>query len=381
MTWYYLPNLSECSNFAPDTEGSPSDSASPELTPEPFVTLSGTPTQRPLSWRGWKTRPWIARLSGLTSPPSTVQHGVDEWISSLPASHASLSPQPVSVEVSMTSDGSGPTSPGSLLTWDRDSCSWRTSPSLFDSGYLTSSPTLPRSGSMRNGVCSQRPPLALRINGNGSGFWPTAVATWMTERSPKAIEEGWPPTLIEAPRLWGTPVARDDQKSPEAHMAMKERMGGGRSEITSLTVQAKAWPTPRASMNENRTSRNSPSHGNGHGETLAGVAGMWSALKAHNSKDTGAPSEFDRKSPELTAQVIEHGRHFETTMTDGPNTSPKADLNPRFVERLMNVPDGWSDPTTSVTGFTSWVMAWSLPPLPERLWSFLAEPKVDDDAP
>lgn len=41
--------------------------------------------------------------------------------------------------------------------------------------------------------------------------------------------------------LWPTPVANDDNKSPEAHMAMKARMKGGpRNTITSLQVMAKA---------------------------------------------------------------------------------------------------------------------------------------------
>jgi hypothetical protein len=44
---------------------------------------------------------------------------------------------------------------------------------------------------------------------------------------------------------WPTPVANDDNKSVEAHLAMKARMGGNRTEITSLQVMAKtaAWPT------------------------------------------------------------------------------------------------------------------------------------------
>lgn len=46
--------------------------------------------------------------------------------------------------------------------------------------------------------------------------------------------------------LWPTPVANDDNKTPEAHMAMKTRMkGGARNTITSLQVLAKAlWTTP-----------------------------------------------------------------------------------------------------------------------------------------
>lgn len=52
--------------------------------------------------------------------------------------------------------------------------------------------------------------------------------------------------------LWPTPVSQDDNKSPEAHMAMKQRMKGGpRKKITSLNVMVKAveggtWPTPAA---------------------------------------------------------------------------------------------------------------------------------------
>jgi hypothetical protein len=78
------------------------------------------------------------------------------------------------------------------------------------------------------------------------------------------------------------------------------------------------WPTQRASMNENRTTKPAPSHGVTHGSTLAGVA--------------------SRPDP--------------TTTTDGKNGSPQADLNPRFVEALMGLPDGWSDPLASLTDST-----------------------------
>jgi len=47
---------------------------------------------------------------------------------------------------------------------------------------------------------------------------------------------------------WPTPVANDDGKSVEAHLAMKARMGGNRTAITSLQVMARTagWATPRA---------------------------------------------------------------------------------------------------------------------------------------
>jgi hypothetical protein len=45
---------------------------------------------------------------------------------------------------------------------------------------------------------------------------------------------------------WPTPVGNDDNKSVEAHLAMKARMGGNRTAITSLQVisQLAGWPSP-----------------------------------------------------------------------------------------------------------------------------------------
>lgn len=77
------------------------------------------------------------------------------------------------------------------------------------------------------------------------------------EGSLREIErKGSPQDLCQASQIagWGTPVANDDNKSVEAHLAMKKRMGerdgtgANRTAITSLAVQAKAafWSTPRA---------------------------------------------------------------------------------------------------------------------------------------
>lgn len=107
-------------------------------------------------------------------------------------------------------------------------------------------------------------------------------------------------------------------------------------------------------MNENRTTQPAPSHGKTHGATLAGSAQAWPTPKARDAK--GADGE-NRNSPGL--EVMARGHRGETTPTAGPNGSPAADLNPSFVEALMGLPDGWSDPEGSVTGYTSWVMDWS----------------------
>jgi len=106
-----------------------------------------------------------------------------------------------------------------------------------------------------------------------SGLWPTPrankrgppdshgnLAMWATPRASDG-EKGGPnmsfgaggtPLPAQAARaLWPTPVSHDDGKTPEAHLAMKQRMGerdgtnSNRTAITSLQVMAKAtWPTP-----------------------------------------------------------------------------------------------------------------------------------------
>jgi hypothetical protein len=342
MTWLYVPGICSASATATPEPSSPCD---PWHGYEPWLVLSGTPTQRPSSWNGWNNRGWIRALSGMTLSPSTAQRGVDEWISSLSASPVNRSGRPGSGPGLTMIVGSGQTLSGSSVTWNPDGSCWRTSLSLFDMDSPKSSTVLPRSGSMRNGGCSQRPPLAPLTVGNDSGSWPTATArdskgegfedmnltnasaswgnNWPTLAanadsrsatiSPAAFARGFTGTMTDAVRLWGTPTARDDQKSPEAHAAMKARMGGGRTEPTSLTVQTKLWATPRASMNENRTGKHAPTHGTTHGRTLAGDAS-----------------------------------HLGGTITaDGPNGSQRADLNPWFVAALMGLPWDWLTHTTT----------------------------------
>lgn len=335
--WLYLPSTS-----APATEDSSSPS-DPWHGYEPWLTLSGTPTQRPFSWSGWRKRVWIRLLSGMTSPRSTLDRGVAEWISSLPVSRASRSARlGSSVELTMSA-GSGQPSHPSSLTWDPDSSCWRTSPSLFDSGSPMSSTTLPSSGSMRNGVCSARQPLAPLTSARGSGSW-------------------------------GTPAARDEQRSVEAAIAKKESFG--RSEITSLNTQVKMWMTPTT---VDSTGRQYQNRDGSRVLTLPGEASAWptptptaalgdsrrgmpsaetAALRMEQGKrnldDAAAlwptPKTTDPKhgtgGPSLK-QVTGAGRQAVTTSTDGSGGSPTVDLNPFFVATLMGLPMGWLTLSTS----------------------------------
>src|SRR5712692_2071850 len=118
MAWLYVP-VQELSNSA-----SSSSSASDY---EPWLTLSGKATRRAYSWRGWLTRPWILRLSGTISQPSTATYGVALWIASLRASRASQQAMQADELASVTSAGSGQTSRESSARWPQQSSFLRTS--------------------------------------------------------------------------------------------------------------------------------------------------------------------------------------------------------------------------------------------------------------
>lgn len=294
--WLYTPFTS-----APVTADSSSPCDSPESPPELSVTLSGTPTPRPLSWHGWKTRPWIERLFGTISKPSTAEHGAAAWISSLPVSHANRSQPPVSDAELRTSGGYGLTLHGSSETWDPDMCCWRTSPSLFDMGSPTSSVTLPKSGSMRSGVVSQRAPLVPLIGVSGGG-----------------ASHGWP-----------TPMASDSKR-------ITPRTSRDRRDSPGLAVAAFAmWPT-----------------------TTANAA--WQGTEPpRKSSAAGAPG--------FKAAVMGwDGLHSETTPKIGERGPWPAALNPCFMESLMGLPIGWTDPVRSLTEYTSAVTGSSLSVPPKR---------------
>jgi hypothetical protein len=216
--------------------------------------------------------------------------------------------------------------PESLANFDPNSSYWRTSRISLLSPEETLgerwSGTWPRSGMCAHGTVFPLPPLAPRTSAIGSSaLLPTPMArvNGGTEVSGESRTGG--PMLAEvllptpsksdgektgqrygkgdlklsgAVRLLPTPVANDDNKSVEAHMAMKRRMKGGpRSEITSLQVLSKKW---------------------------ASEAG----------EPTSPPSDDGKKPP-----------------------APL--LNPCFVEWMLGLPEGWSDPDCplSATEFRS----------------------------
>jgi len=123
----------------------------------------------------------------------------------------------------------------------------------------------------------------------------------------------WAPRTSEgASSFWPTAVANDDNKTPEAHMAMKRRMKDGpRKSITSLAVKVQTWQTPRAEHDSGR----------------------------HRGKPDTLHSQV---------KSIQVSRLHQTTTPDGPPSSANAPtsrprLNPDFTDWLMNLVPGWTD--------------------------------------
>jgi hypothetical protein len=81
MGWLYVPGLEDLSSGC--------ESRLEEVSVL-SATLNGKPTRLPLSWRGWKTRPWIGRLFGTILRPSMAARGAEQWIALLQESRASL---------------------------------------------------------------------------------------------------------------------------------------------------------------------------------------------------------------------------------------------------------------------------------------------------
>lgn len=179
--WLHVPDLASVQ----DTAGLTSASALPWANDTKLsVTLSGKHSQRPVSWRGWKTRLWIMRLSGIMCEPSTVTRGAERWMSSLGDTRASHSPAQVADLVSATRATSGPIFDVLCQRYSQQHVFSRTSAHTsqmdlipFEATFETSATAWKTTVESLRLDCLQRRKWAHRINGNGCSFWGTPRVT------------------------------------------------------------------------------------------------------------------------------------------------------------------------------------------------------------
>lgn len=282
MAWLYVPGL-EVSN---------SDSDSPsETTTDVFVTSSGKGSLRPRSWAGWKTRPWIARLSGTISNPSMADRGAAEWMSSLPDTHASRSASPVNAAEPTTSGISGHTSPASSEKSIQRSSFSKTSQDIYLSDSRKSFPTWKAWTVALRRVCSQRQKSATRTGERDSTLWPTPRASPNENRNTRSAPShgkthGKTLSGEAIKAMWATPSARD-------------------------------WKSGHASA-----------------DTMERNARPLNEQACHNS---------------LLAQLMKQAGAMSSDV--GPNSLR---LSPPFVEWLMGLPVGWTGSGCSATAWSHW---------------------------
>lgn len=149
-----------------------------------------------------------------------------------------------------------------------------------------------------------------------------------------------------------TPCANDDNKTPEAHMAMKARMKGGpRNSITSLNVLSKTWPTPRTEGFDAGGHRV-------HERGLQQEAQHWATPKASPSgPDFARMGRTESGGDDLATMMarLASTRSTPTTQDSKNNGNPSqqtrdnlnseagGSLNPAWVEILQGLPGDWTD--------------------------------------
>lgn len=262
MAWLYLPpdamthgveaETCAASPSAPGLAASTSDSTSPTPDIALWVTSSGKPTLRLRSWRGWKTRPWIAHLSGTTLPPSMADRGAAWWISFTAATLANHSPLPEKNSETKTHDTSGRTLPASCQKSNPRSVSSKTSVGIYDWDLNKSTMTFDQWVTALRRACLQRKKSVQRINGSASSCWRTVKAMEgaggcvSAETLKQRMAAGLPLNLRDqASHLWLTPRAQESCEGQETFI----KRNADRTDrcFGSLTAQTTTlWPTATA---------------------------------------------------------------------------------------------------------------------------------------
>ena len=223
--------------------------------------------------------------------------------------------------------GSGRKLPGSLASFDPPTSSWRTSQACLVQALEASRPaetldefsgTWPRSGTMLCGTAYPLRPLAPLTGVTVCGWLPTPEAS-----NTKAI----------ARRSGGREPRNFLLPTPSA-VNYGSNQGGAAGRVgkirPSLETMARKdlWPTPRASPNENRQLKPTPSQ-------LAGTHGRSPAAAVN----LATPAARDYRHPNKKA-FTERGGGTRGEQLPNQIGGP---LNPTWVEWLQGFPLGWTE--------------------------------------
>lgn len=424
MAWLYLPpdaithamgeESCAASRSAREPEVSTSDCTSPMSDIALWVTSSGKPTQRLRSWRGWKTRPWIAHLSGTTLPPSMADRGAAWWISSTAATRANHFPLPEKSSERKTPDTSGRTLPASYQKSSPRSASSKTSADIYDWGSNKSTMTFDQWVTALRQACLQRKKSVQRISGSVYSCWRTVKAEegaggcvsaetleqrmaaglplnlrdqanhlWLTPRAQESCEgqetfikrnadrtdRCFGSLTAQTTTLWPTATASDanvTRARPPEKMIRKDGRNVLRTPSLAETVmQPKNFPYTKQDLNLARTDRpyrvakaHWPTPRAQEPGTNAPTHGL--GLKEAATNHWATPTARDWKDGTLInskAQTRSNLSRQAPRMqkAGGTTSSTGLTLNPLFTEALMGWPIGWTDCVSAETALSPWL--------------------------
>lgn len=264
--------------------------------------------------RAWKAGNLMRLQSGLICDPSRGKRFLTEWTSSLVATHASHSAQPVSDSEPKTSGTSGQPSQMAFAFCDPESVFLKTSRDTSPLGCEKSLKSWKDSVTARRGAYSARLKLARLTKESGCSSWSTA-STLDWKDTPGMAKESTDKDGSHRNRT--NQLARAVYAYGPADPANRST-GGSRPE---------SWATPQTRDNR------------------SGGAERW---------------DNPERSRNLNDQIASQ-------------TKQNAKLNPRWVEALMGLPIGWvmascaSPVTIAPTSFGCWATESSPQPQPELL--------------
>ena len=323
---------------------------------ELFVTLSGKATQRPYSWRGWQTRPWMKLLSGVTLQPSTAASGMELWKQFVSAFHVPTSVLQANKKESRKGRDRGCSlKPAELFAkYDQGIFLSKTSQDSFLTDSCQSySESFPKWGSMRSGECFQQEMWVAPILEKES-----SSSRWITPRlvnargSKKRREQG------SNESVWRTPSASDPVGGVKD--LNNDKYKNAEAPKIKLRDQSASWPTPvRRDSGSHTITKNYP---DGFNVNLVNAAITWPTPSATEVRQGVQDRSRGKKGSQesLTTIVL---KEFECNNPTGPSAPVKKNngsdssksapispqplkkrLNPKFVEHLMGMPPGWSLP-------------------------------------
>lgn len=310
---------------------------------EPFAPSSVTPT--PQAYLSPDKMTAFSRPSrfGTTFAPLTDDRGAELLMWFLAGFPARTSAPPEKVLASTESEVVyGEKWRELSVRYDRGSCSWKTHRSLWDEDLSACSLTLPKWGSMRDGVLSELLTLERPTAEKGRGLWATPTATDGT-RGGTITEKMTGVSLaqmVKTPLRWPTPTA--SEHTGPGHAAQGE---------VNLRTAVAMWPTPKANDAEKRGNFDATNPRNG---LPAAVKLCPTPLATDGSK--GGPNQKGGKgdlrlasavhqfpTPTATNTKAHHMRGADNGKErEARSYGATGQLNPTWVEKLMGWPEDWT---------------------------------------